>query len=304
MQDATSSSAPRRFSFDKAATWAIVLSVAIAALAMFFPFAPLVTIPFLFTKVSILAVGVLIALALFILARLTRGNVVIPPPLLLGALWFVPLAYALSMLFSGVSISSAFFGREFESDTFGFMLLLALLASLTALTLRRGKEYRMLFRTLAVALGITLVAQIIFLVVGRMAPSLVSPTTNLIGTFPDLGMVAGLGVVVSLIALRLLALPSRSRTFIYIGGAVGLAVITLVNSPLIWTLVALVAMALFIEAIMRHRGAGADEGDLDGVVVANDGGKPTEISMAWRSCLLIPTAKCAVPSRARSLRRL
>ena len=128
MQDApVSSAAPRRFSFDKAATLALVLSVAVAAVAMFFPFAPVLIIPFLYTKVTLLAIGVLIALALFILARLTRGNVVIPPPLLLGALWFVPLAYALSMLFSGTPISSAFFGRELEPDTFGFVLLLALL---------------------------------------------------------------------------------------------------------------------------------------------------------------------------------
>ena len=105
MQDASvSSAAPRRFSFDKAATWAIVLAVAAAALVMLFPFKPILTIPFLFTKVTVLALGVLIALALFILARLTRGNIVLPPPLLLGALWFVPLAYALSTLFSGVSL--------------------------------------------------------------------------------------------------------------------------------------------------------------------------------------------------------
>ena len=268
MQEApVSSAAPRRFSFDKAATWAIVLSVAVAAVAMFFPFAPVITIPFIFTKVSILAIGVLIALALFILARLTRGNVVIPPPLLLGALWFVPLAYALSMLFSGTSISAAFFGRELESDTVGFVALLALLGSLTALTLRRGKEYRTLFRTLAIAFGIVLVAQVVFIVVAKVSPTLVASTTNLIGTFPDLGMVAGLGVVISLLALRLLALPSRARTLLYVAGGVSLVLIALVNSPLIWTLVALVALALFIEAIMRHRATNADESDLDGVAL-------------------------------------
>lgn len=268
MQEATvPSAASRRFSFDKAATWAIALSVAIAGLAMFFPFAPVITIPFIFTKVSILALGVLVALALFILARLTRGNVVIPPPLLLGAIWFVPLAYVLSMLFSGVSIQQAFFGYELGSDTAGFVVLLALLSSLAALTLRRGKEYRTLFRTLAIALGIALVAQVLFLIVAKVAPSLAASTTNLIGTFPDMGMAAGLGVVVSLLALRLLSLPSRSRTLIYVGGAVALAVIALVNSPLVWTLVALVALALFIEAIMRHRATGATEDDLDGVAL-------------------------------------
>ncbi|HYF29008.1 MAG TPA: tetratricopeptide repeat protein, partial [Candidatus Paceibacterota bacterium] len=191
---------------------------------------------------------------------------VLPPPLLLGALWFVPLAYALSTLFSGVSIPAAFFGREFEADTFGFMFLLALLASLAALSFRRAKEYRAFFRTLAITLGIVLVAQVLFVIVGKVAPTLVTPTTNLIGTFPDLGMVAALGVIVSLLALRLLPLPQRSRTILYVGGALALVFVALVNSPLIWTMIALVALALFIEAIMRHRASSADE-DLEGVAL-------------------------------------
>ncbi|MES2994740.1 MAG: tetratricopeptide repeat protein [Patescibacteria group bacterium] len=261
------SAAARRFSFDKAATLAIVLTVALAAIAMIFPFKPVVIIPFLYTKVSILAIGALIALALFILARLTRGNIVIPPPALLGALWLVPFAYALSTLFSGVSAEAAFFGRELETDTFGFVLLLAALASLTALAFRRGKEYRTFFRVLGVTLGIVLVAEAVFILVGRLAPSLMAPTTNLIGSFPDLGMVVGLGVVTTLLALRLLALAPRTRTLLYIAGAVSLLIVALVNSPLIWSLIALVALALFIEAIMRHRTSSSDESDLDGVAL-------------------------------------
>src|SRR5882757_176080 len=85
----------RRFSFDMAAGWALALTVAIAAIF----YAQSASVPLGYMKVAILAVGTLIGLVLYILARLTRGNVIVPPLPLLGALWLVPLAYGLSTLF-------------------------------------------------------------------------------------------------------------------------------------------------------------------------------------------------------------
>lgn len=256
----------RRLSFDAATTWALVLTFALSAIA-FIPASVVPFIPFLYTKVSILALGALIALVLFVLARLTRGNVVMPPLTLLGALWLVPLAYALSTLFSGVSAATAFFGREFEPDTFGFVIILAGLASLTALSFRRASQYRTFFGVLGIAYAFVVVAQVFFVVVGRIAPSIAAPTTNLIGTFPDLGMFVGLGAIIMLLALRLVEMPSRTRLFVYILGGVSLFIVALVNSPIIWISIGLVALALFIEAIMRHRAGSGDEADLDGVAM-------------------------------------
>ena len=73
--------ASRRLSFDTAAAWALALTGALAAIA-FIPFGPA---SFVYTKTFILSLGGLIALALYILARLTRGNLILPPVPLLGA---------------------------------------------------------------------------------------------------------------------------------------------------------------------------------------------------------------------------
>lgn len=267
MQDhIASSGSTRRFTFDGATTWALVLTLAAAAVA-FMPTTVAPFIPFLYTKVSILAIGGLIALVLFVLARLTRGNIVMPPLTLLGAVWFVPAAYALSTLFSGVSPATAFFGREFEHDTFGFIIILAGLATLTALSFRRASQYRTFFGVLGVTYALVLAAQLFFIIVGRVAPSVATSTTNLIGSFPDLGMFAGLGVLVILLALRLLDMPARLRTILHVLGGVALFVIALVNSPLIWVAIGLVALALFIESIMRHRASTSEDADLDGVAL-------------------------------------
>lgn len=293
MESSATTAAPRRFSFDVAATWAIVLTAAVAALA-FVPANILPSIPFLYTKVSIIAIGSLVALVLFVLARLTRGNIVLPPLGLLGALWLVPLAYAISTLFSGVNPGVAFFGRELEPDTLGFVVLMAALASLTALSFRRAVQYRTFFKVAGITFALVLVAQVLFLIIGRIAPSIANSTTNLIGTFPDLGMFVGLGLIMILLALRLVTLTPRLRTILYVAGGVGLLIVALVNSSLIWLMVGLVALALFIEAIMRNRASGSlDESDLDGVamLLADTDG---EVGSAESRSLIAPLVTLAV----------
>ncbi|MDP3402461.1 MAG: hypothetical protein Q8S35_00695 [bacterium] len=290
MQENHSGSKPvrtKRLSFDVAANWAVVLTFAVAIIT----FIPLATIPFLYTKVTVLALGVLATLILFILARLTRGNAIIPPLPLLGALWIVPAAYLLSSLFSGAGIASSFFGSELETDTFGFVLLLAVFATLTALAFRRTTSYSLFFKAGAIVTAAVLAIQLLVVIVSRIMPTFIAPTTNLVGSFLDLGMFLGLGVAIGLLALRLLTLPSKVRTMVLVGGAVALFLLALVNSVLVWTLVALVALALFIEAIMRNRPSG-DQADLDGValLLAED----TDDSMPSSRSLAAPLATLAV----------
>jgi tetratricopeptide (TPR) repeat protein len=268
----------KRFSFDSASIWVLTISVALAAIV----FIPSTTIAFLYTKVAILALGGLIALAAYILARLTRGNIIVPPASLLGALWLVPLAYALSTLFSGAGISASFFGTELEPDTFGFMLLLAIFATLTALVFRRTSQYRTFFNVAAITFGIIVIAQIIFLILGKVMPNTVSASSNVVGSFVDFGMLVGLGVSLALLSIRFLTLSGWKRIAVWVGGAVGVVMLALVNSSLIWILVALVALGLFIEAILKRR-VSVDDSDLDGVATLSAEDEREESGMGERS---------------------
>lgn len=256
-----SASNPRRVTFDTLAVWALALTAAVSVLA----FIPSATIPFIYSKVSIIAIGGLVALALYILARLTRGNIIVPPAALLSAFWLVPAAYLLSTLFSGASISAGLLGTELETDTLGFMVILAAFASLVALTFRRSAQYRTFFKVGAIAYGIVLIAQIIFLIIGNASGGHYAPTANLVGSFTDLGMFAGLGVTLSLLALRFLNVSTKVKRFLWVAGAIALFVIALVNSSTVWVLVALTALGLFIESIMRRGAAATADEDLEGV---------------------------------------
>jgi len=277
----------KRLSFDIATSWAVVITFALGVIALI----PVATVPFLYTKVAVLALGALATLVLFILARLTRGNAIIPPLPLLGALWLVPAAYLLSSLFSGAGIANSFFGAELESDTFGFVLLLSVFATLTAVAFRRTGSYRLFFGAAALISAVVVAVQLLIIAVAKIAPTLIASTTNLVGSFLDLGMFLGLGVATILLAFRLLSLSQRTRTMLYVGGGAALFLLALVNSALIWILVALVALALFIEAIMRHRSSG-DQADLDGValLLAEDNDEPGQSSRS----LAAPLATLAI----------
>ncbi|MFZ1987601.1 MAG: tetratricopeptide repeat protein [Minisyncoccia bacterium] len=252
----------RGFSFDAAAVWVLAVTIGFGAVA----FIPSATIPFLYTKTSLFAVGAIASLALFIIARLTRGNIIVPPIPLVALLWVVPCAYALSALFSGIGIGRAFFGTEFETDTFGFIVLASLLATLAALVLRRRDHYRTFFRVSAVAFGLVLLSELGFIIAGQIMPDTVAATSNVIGSFADIGMLLGLGLSISLLALRFLPIGRRLRIVLWVAGAFELFVLSLVNSLPIWILVGLIALGLFIESVMRRRSSSADA-DLEGVVV-------------------------------------
>src|ERR1035437_4192554 len=126
-----------RRSLDTVSTWALLFTI-VAALFVTMPF---LSVSLMTTKTFLLGAGALITLALYILARLSRGNIILPPFLLVGALWLPAIAYLLSSMFSGASFSSSLWGLALEPDTLGFILIAAFLGTLAAFVLRRPEHY-------------------------------------------------------------------------------------------------------------------------------------------------------------------
>ncbi len=248
-----------RFSFDTATVWILALTIPVTALF----FIPNAALPFGATKVSLLALGVMLAFIAYVIARLLKGSIILPPLLVLGFVWLVPLAYLLSTFFSGVNPAKAFFGVEFETDTLAFVVLLAMLASLSALAFRRVEHYRKFFVFGMAGVLLVELAQILFIVLAQ-TPLNIAATDNVVGAFSDLGMVVGLGIVLSLLALRTLSVSKRWKIALLVTIVAGLLLLIIVNSPLVWIIVALFSGALFIAGIMHRRGA-LHHGDLDGI---------------------------------------
>ena len=281
MQDTNS---VRRFSFDTAAVWILAIVAFLSAVVLI----PTYPVSLFGTKVTVLAGGALIALIAYAVARLVRGNIVFPPLMLLGAVWLLPIAYGLSTLFSGANPASSFFGVEFEVDTFGFVLILAVLSTLAALVLRQSSHYTLFFKALAASFAVVVIAQIGFIIASKTGAG-VSSAANLVGSFSDLALLAGLAVSLFLLTLRFLTVSGKWKIALWAGVVAGLLILVIANSVLTWLLVALVALALFIEAVMRRRASGADM-DLEGVATLladEDGGAGSEAARSLGAPLIV-----------------
>ncbi len=256
---------PKRFSFDTAAVIALMTGFGLSFVA-FLPFA---SVPFFHTKILLVAFGVIFALIFYILGRLTKGSAIVPPLTLVGIFWLVPLAYLLSMFFSGISLQKAFLGDGFSVDTFGFTLLLAFIATLTAMVFRRQTFYRFFFIGAAWLAAFILLAQWIFIVLGIFMPTVVSGSTTLVGSFVDFGLLATLTVILTLIAFRFFEFSAKTEWFMYALLGLGFVGALLTNNLTYWIIIALVSFGLFVETILRRTG-GAAEDDLEGVTLVSN----------------------------------
>ncbi len=245
--------------------WVLLATIVVTLVAV----VPSLSMPLLMTKTFLLGAGTIITLALFIIARLSRGSLILPPLTLVGALWLPVIAYALSAAFSGAPFMRALWGTALEADTLGFMLAIASLGTLTAVVLRRSEQYRTFLAAGAVVFGIIAVVELVIVIVGQFAPTTISPSFSLLGSFSDLATFLGLGVIGALITFRFVALPARGRRNLILGTVLALVLLAIANSSLVWILLALVSLGLFIEAAMMRKHS-IDDADLDEVAVVDE----------------------------------
>lgn len=262
---------PRRRSLETISIWALLATLILAT----FIFIPFTAVPFTTTKTFLLAAGALITLALYILARLGRGNIIFPPLVLVGALLLPAVAYVLSAIFSGASFTNALWGAALEPDTLGFILIMTCLGTLTAFMLRRSEQYRSFLRASFFVFGVITVLEALIVIIGQFAPNTISPAFSIIGSFEDLAFLLGLGVIGTLITFRFLELSQRARQTLSIASVVALILLAIANSSLVWILVALVSLGLFVEAVMQ-RGSKGSISDLDDAAIMDETPLETE----------------------------
>jgi len=279
-------STSRRQSLEAINVWVLLGTLILSV----FIFIPSVSIPLTTTKAFVLAGGTLVTLAIYILARLGKGNVILPPFALVGALWLPAIAYALSSVFSGKPFMNGLWGIALEPDTLGFMLVVTMLGTLTALVLRRAEQYKAFLSVLTKAFGALVAAQILVIVVGQVSPATISPSFSLVGSLSDLASLLGLGVIGMLLAVRELEISARTRRMFLLIGIGALVLLAIANNTLVWLLIALVSLGLFIESIMQRNGKGG-EADIDDVAYV---GEESSVSSSNHRSLTVPLVTLAI----------
>ncbi len=236
-------------------------------------FIPMAVIPFGFTKTMAVVLAAVIALALYILTRLRRGSIIMPPLTLLGTLWLLPIAYFLSALFAGNSLGFSVFGTQIETNTIGFVLAGTVLATVLAFTLRKAEQFTRVAKASFVGLSLVLIVQVILFILGTGLLSglgiSAGAAANTFGNVNDLAVFLGGGVIATLLALLLGNVQKKTRTLLYVILGVSLVLLAAVNFTLIWFAVGLFALAVFIQGMLKQSGGTHD--DVEGVTALYTG---------------------------------
>jgi len=251
------------FTLESGTVWAAAAALAIIPVL----FIPAAIIPFGFTKTIAIVIAAVVALALFILTRLRRGSIIVPPLTLLSTLWAIPVAYFLSAVFAGNNLSLSVFGNQIESNTIGFVLAGAVIASVLALTLRKAEQFSHITKASFLGLGLVLAVQVIFLILSTGVLSGIgivsNSAANTLGSINDLGVFLGAGVIATMLGLLLGKPSKKTKNILYVLLGVSLVFLAGINFTLIWIVLGLFSLAIFIQGMLKQ-GNGTHD-DVEGV---------------------------------------
>lgn len=215
------------FSFDSIAYYIIIIVTFLVPLA----FVPGGYLSLPFTKSAIFSIGIIAAFIFFIIERIRQGSITFPFALVSIPLISLPIIY-LASSFMSVERSLSLMGYGFETETLLIVSLLCLYSYLIFALFRQKKSLFLLFSALFGSIVIALLFQIARLIGG---PAFLSfgvfgiPAASIIGRWNELGIISGLLVILSFIALETLALPKWSKILLYILVTVSFGFISLSN---------------------------------------------------------------------------
>lgn len=215
----------------------------------------------MFPKIFLLVFVCLVTGFFYSLYILRTGMLSLRPSLVLLSWWLVVAVSALAALLSP-NVQNAFFGDALEIHTVGFLALLGLLMSLT-MTLGTSKRavlavYGSVIVSVSIA-GLLLFGRILFGVDFLSLGVLRTLTDTLVGSFNDLGILAGLIVLVSLVTLAQLELPKRG--LVAVGGVlvISLGVLMSVNFFFLWIVIGIFSLLVMMYILTKDRFGVAQE---------------------------------------------
>ena len=212
---------------------------------------PISTIPFQFSKTVLALIAAIIVLFLLLFYGYKKSNLQLTWSPLLISLWAIPLVYLIASIFSQ-SPSLSFFGYQLDTDTFGFMLLGAFIATVIAGALTENRLMGA-FKAFGVGAIVVLVFQLVQVILGAPLPfsALGDPIINLVGRWNDFGVFAGLVGVLSLLAYSTLPQKIWLKITLGVSFLVSVFFLALVNVTEIWALFSILSLGLFVLFLLR-----------------------------------------------------
>lgn len=229
------------------------------ALAFLLPifFIPSVALPFAGAKALLLSLLTLLALALFLIARLKDGVFVLPQTALPAALGVIVVLFALSGFLSG-SAAVSFVGQGFEVGTVLSVLVGALLAVLIPLLFRSREQVFGHYLAFLAAFFLIAFFHLLRLLFGADFLSMgvfTDTVSNSVGKWNDLGIFFGAAAFLALVTNEFLSLNRLFRTLVYLALAVSLFFLAVINFKIVWATLGLFSLVFLVYLISFGRSA-------------------------------------------------
>lgn len=181
----------------------------------------------------------------FLLAKLEEGVVVLPKNKIIFAGFGVLLATGLSTIFSD-SIFTSFSGLALDVDTFFFVVILFLSLFLSSIFFQDSGRAFYFYLTFAIGALLVFGVDILNMFFGFLPAGKIG---NLIGKVNDMGVVWGLLLIISVLALETESLFSKLKKPLILLASVSVIGLIFVNFDLLWMLLAGVLLVLFVLSL-------------------------------------------------------
>ncbi len=229
---------------DKMSAWIIIAMIFLVPVF----FIPSNIVPFQFTKVVILYVGIIAALLAWVIGRLNNGKLSYSRHGVFIALGGIVLTYLIAALFSPAKVVSLV-GQGFEISTFAFIAAMAVFVFLVSNTFVNRRRAAYAYLAFLASFVVIALYQFIRLLFGPGVLTMgifTSATDNLLGNWNDLGVYFGAVALFSFISLELLRMPRRLRIASIAVLAVSLLFLSVISFPAVWYILGIFALIFFI----------------------------------------------------------
>lgn len=243
-------------------------------------------IQILMVKVFVGGALVFLALALFSIGHMRLQEITIPRSLALGAVWLLPVAYMLSSLFSPGS--GQFFGERLLMESTGFMFIIAIAVTVTAITLNTSRRALGMYLALLASASLLILSEAYiffqrYLTIknGTFEPG--GQLFSLVGSANDLGVFFGLIAIFVLLSLALLPLTNAVRGGLWVVLVAAAYFLAVVNLTALWWVIGAFSLGFFVHSMTVMYFSKNEE-------------KTKALSVASLAFLLLATLFIAVPA--------
>ena len=212
-------------------------------------FIPSASAPFGTMKSGLIILGSFLLFIFFIIGRIKDGNFSFPKTWAYGSALIFLATYALATFFSG-NANVSIFGSGLDQGSLVFIAAVTLLFLLTPLVVDNEEKIFYSYSVLLISFLLTSLYEVLHLIFPAFSLGVfTSSAANMIGSLNDLGIFAGLFLVLSMITLERISLPRFSRVLVYICFIASLVFLAIVNFSQVWIVMAFFSLVALIYAL-------------------------------------------------------